>query len=108
MRNASARLFATEGKEGCGSPTLTSRVDERLRNEIIGCQWKPTEKLRPASRQQGLGVGSVRSATLAGPIIGVEMAFTALISAGLSKVVVFVLMANILLTKQMGLFGDKL
>ncbi len=54
------------------------------------------------------GLGSIRGAMVAGPIIGVVTAFTALISAGLSNVVVFVLMAVILLVKPMGFFGDKL
>ena len=54
------------------------------------------------------GLGSIRGAMLAGPIIGVVISFTALISAGFSNVVVFILMAIILLTRPMGFFGDKL
>jgi branched-subunit amino acid ABC-type transport system permease component len=45
---------------------------------------------------------------LAGPIIGIVISFTALISAGFSNVIIFILMAAILLTKPMGIFGDRL
>ncbi len=45
---------------------------------------------------------------LAGPIIGVVMSFTALISAGFSQAIIFILMAAILLIKPTGFFGDKL
>jgi len=54
------------------------------------------------------GLGSIRGAMLAGPIIGVVISFTTLISAGFSYAVIFILMAVILLTKPMGFFGDKL
>jgi branched-subunit amino acid ABC-type transport system permease component len=54
------------------------------------------------------GLGSIRGAMLAGPIIGVVISFTTLISAGFSYAVIFILMAIILLTKPMGFFGDKL
>jgi branched-chain amino acid transport system permease protein len=54
------------------------------------------------------GLGSIRGAMLAGPIIGVVISFTALISAGFSNAVIFILMAIILLTRPMGFFGDKL
>jgi branched-chain amino acid transport system permease protein len=54
------------------------------------------------------GLGSIRGAMLAGPIIGVVISFTTLISAGFSNAVIFILMAIILLTKPMGFFGDKL
>ncbi len=54
------------------------------------------------------GLGSIRGAMLAGPIIGVVISFTALISAGFSHAVIFILMAAILLTRPMGFFGDKL
>ena len=54
------------------------------------------------------GLGSIRGAMVAGPIIGVVMSFTALISAGFSNAVVFLLMAITLLTRPTGLFGDKL
>ena len=54
------------------------------------------------------GLGSIRGAMLAGPILGVVISFTALISAGFSNAVIFILMAVILLTKPMGFFGDKL
>jgi branched-subunit amino acid ABC-type transport system permease component len=54
------------------------------------------------------GLGSIRGAMLAGPIIGMVISFTALISAGFSNAVIFILMAIILLTKPMGFFGDKL
>lgn len=54
------------------------------------------------------GLGSIRGAMLAGPIIGVVISFTTLISAGFSHAVIFLLMAIILLTKPMGFFGDKL
>jgi branched-chain amino acid transport system permease protein len=54
------------------------------------------------------GLGSIRGAMLAGPIIGVVISFTTLISAGFSYAVIFILMAVILLTKPMGFFGDRL
>ena len=54
------------------------------------------------------GLGSIRGAMLAGPIIGIVISFTALISAGFSNVIIFILMAAILLTKPMGFFGDRL
>src|SRR5512139_946852 len=54
------------------------------------------------------GLGSIRGAMLAGPIIGIVISFTTLISAGFSYAVIFILMAIILLTKPMGFFGDKL
>ena len=54
------------------------------------------------------GLGSIRGAMLAGPIIGVVISFTTLISAGFSYAVIFILMAIILLTKPMGFFGDRL
>jgi branched-subunit amino acid ABC-type transport system permease component len=54
------------------------------------------------------GLGSIRGAMLAGPIIGVVISFTALISAGFSNAVIFILMAAILLTRPMGIFGDRL
>jgi branched-chain amino acid transport system permease protein len=54
------------------------------------------------------GLGSIRGAMLAGPIIGIVISFTSLISAGFSNVIVFILMAAILLTKPMGFFGDRL
>lgn len=54
------------------------------------------------------GLGSIRGAMLAGPIMGLVISFTSLISAGFSNVVVFILMAVILLTKPMGFFGDRL
>lgn len=54
------------------------------------------------------GLGSIRGAMIAGPLIGVVMSFTALISASLSNVVIFILMAGILLIKPMGFCGDKL
>jgi branched-chain amino acid transport system permease protein len=54
------------------------------------------------------GLGSIRGAMLAGPIIGVVISFTTLISAGFSSAVIFILMAIILLTKPMGFFGDRL
>ena len=54
------------------------------------------------------GLGSIRGAMLAGPIIGVVISFTALISAGFSSAVIFILMAAILLTRPTGFFGDRL
>ena len=54
------------------------------------------------------GLGSVSGAMLAGPIIGVVISFTTVISAGFSDAVIFILMAIILLTKPMGFFGDRL
>jgi branched-subunit amino acid ABC-type transport system permease component len=54
------------------------------------------------------GLGSIRGAMLAGPIIGIVISLTTLISAGFSYAVIFILMAVILLTKPMGFFGDKL
>lgn len=57
MRNARASWFGSEAKDRRGAPTLTAKVYERLRNEIIGCQLKPNEKLRLAALQERLGVG---------------------------------------------------
>lgn len=54
------------------------------------------------------GLGSIRGAMLAGPIIGVVISFTALISAGFSQAIIFILMAAILLIRPTGFFGDKL
>ena len=54
------------------------------------------------------GLGSIRGAMLAGPIIGIVISFTTLISAGFSYAVIFILMAVILLTRPMGFFGDRL
>jgi len=54
------------------------------------------------------GLGSIRGAMLAGPIIGVVISFTTLISAGFSGAVIFILMAAILLTRPTGFFGDRL
>jgi branched-subunit amino acid ABC-type transport system permease component len=54
------------------------------------------------------GLGSIRGAMLAGPIIGVVISFSALVSAGFSDAIIFILMAGILLAKPMGFFGDKL
>lgn len=54
------------------------------------------------------GLGSIRGAMLSGPIIGVVISFTALISAGFSNAVIFILMVIILLTRPTGFFGDKL
>ena len=54
------------------------------------------------------GLGSIRGAMVAEPIIGIVISFTALISAGFSNVIIFILMATILLTKPMGIFGDRL
>jgi branched-subunit amino acid ABC-type transport system permease component len=54
------------------------------------------------------GLGSIRGAMLAGPIIGVVISFTALVSAGFSDAVIFVLMAGILLTRPTGFLGDRL
>ncbi len=54
------------------------------------------------------GLGSIRGAMLAGPIIGVVISFTTLVSAGFSSAVIFILMAAILLTRPMGFFGDRL
>jgi branched-subunit amino acid ABC-type transport system permease component len=54
------------------------------------------------------GLGSIRGAMVAGPIIGVVISFTALVSAGFSDAVIFILMAGTLLAKPTGLFGDRL
>jgi branched-subunit amino acid ABC-type transport system permease component len=54
------------------------------------------------------GLGSIRGAMLAGPIIGVVISFTTLIDAGLSNGVIFMLTAIILLIRPTGFFGDKL
>ncbi len=54
------------------------------------------------------GLGSIRGAMLAGPIIGVVISFTALVSPGFSDAVIFILMAGILLAKPTGFFGDRL
>jgi branched-subunit amino acid ABC-type transport system permease component len=54
------------------------------------------------------GLGSIRGAMLAGPIIGVVISFTALVSAGFSDAVIFILMAGILLTRPTGFLGDRL
>src|SRR3972149_3643262 len=54
------------------------------------------------------GLGSIRGAMVAGPIMGLVISFTSLISAGFSSAVIFILMAAILLTKPNGFFGDRL
>jgi branched-chain amino acid transport system permease protein len=54
------------------------------------------------------GLGSIRGAMLAGPIIGIVMSFTALISAGFSNAVIFILMVAVLIIKPTGFLGDRL
>jgi len=57
MKHVKARFFSGEDQGRNGSTTLTSRVYQKLRDEIIGCQLKPNEKLRLVVLQQRLGVG---------------------------------------------------
>lgn len=54
------------------------------------------------------GLGSIRGAMLAGPIIGIVISLTALISPGFSSAIIFIMMAGILLIKPTGFFGDRL
>lgn len=57
MKAARARFVSAEIGDRRSAPTLTSKVYEQLRNEIIGCQLKPNEKLLLAALRQRLGVG---------------------------------------------------
>lgn len=57
MKHVKARFSGGEDKAPSTSTTLTSRVYQKLRDEIIGCQLKPNEKLRLVLLQQRLGAG---------------------------------------------------
>jgi branched-chain amino acid transport system permease protein len=54
------------------------------------------------------GLGSIRGAMVAGPIIGIVVSFTTLVSAGFSYAMIFAFMAVLLLVRPLGIFGDRL